>query len=45
MQPTPVSLPGKSHEQRSLVGCSPWGRKESGTSDRLTPNRDKGTDC
>ena len=24
--PTPVLLPGKSHEQRSLVGCSPWGR-------------------
>ena len=25
-QPTPVLLPGKSHGQRSLVGCSPWGR-------------------
>ena len=25
-QPTPVLLPGKSHRQRSLVGCSPWGR-------------------
>ena len=25
--PTPVLLPGKSHERRSLVGCSPWGRK------------------
>ena len=24
--PTPVPLPGKSHGQRSLVGCSPWGR-------------------
>ena len=23
-QPTPVFLPGKSHRQRSLVGCSPW---------------------
>ena len=23
-QPTPVLLPGKSHGQRSLVGCSPW---------------------
>ena len=22
--PTPVLLPGKSHGQRSLVGCSPW---------------------
>ena len=24
--PTPVLLPGKSQEQRSLVGCSPWRR-------------------
>ena len=23
--PTPVLLPGKSHAQRILVGCSPWG--------------------
>ena len=29
--PTPVLLPGKSHGQRSLVGCSPWGREESDT--------------
>ena len=34
-QPTPVILPGKSHGQRSLVGCSPWGRKESDTTERL----------
>ena len=27
-QPTPVLLPGKPHGQRSLVGCSPWGREE-----------------
>ena len=27
MQPTPVLLAGKSHEQRSLVGYSPWDRK------------------
>ena len=27
---TPVSLTRKSHGQRSLVGSSPWGRKESG---------------
>ena len=33
--PTPVLLPGKSHGRRSLVGCSPWGRKESGTTVRL----------
>ena len=25
-QPTPVLLPGNSHRQRSLVGCSLWGR-------------------
>ena len=24
--PIPVLLPGNSHGQRSLVGCSPWGR-------------------
>ena len=30
-QPTPAFLPGKSHEQRSLVGCSPWSHKESNT--------------
>ena len=30
-QPTPVFLPGESHGQRSLVGCCPWGRKESDT--------------
>ena len=29
--PTPVFLPGKSHGQRSLVGYSPWGHKESET--------------
>src|SRR5574337_89658 len=28
-QHTPVFLPGKLHEQRSLVGYSPWGCKES----------------
>ena len=33
--PTPVLLPGKSHGQRSLVGCGPWGREESDTTERL----------
>ena len=34
--PTPVLLPGKSHGWRSLVGCSPWGCKESDmTAERL----------
>ena len=28
-QPTPVFLAGESHGWRSLVGYSPWGRKES----------------
>ena len=28
-QPTPVFLPGESNGQRSLVGYSPWGHKES----------------
>ena len=28
-QSTTVLLPGKSHGQRSLVGYSAWGRKES----------------
>ena len=35
MQSTPVSLPGESHGRRSLVGYSPRGRKESGTTERL----------
>ena len=33
--PTPVLLPGKSHGQRSLVGCSPWGCKELDMTERL----------
>ena len=34
-QSTPVLLPGKSHGQRSLVGYSPRGGKESDTTERL----------
>ena len=34
-QPTPVILPRKSHGQRSLVGCSPWGPEESDMTKRL----------
>ena len=34
--PTPVLLPGKSHGRRSLVGCSPWGCKESDTTEDFT---------
>ena len=32
-QPTPVFLPGESHGQRSLEGYSPWGHKESDTTE------------
>ena len=35
-QPTPVFLLGKSHGQRSLVGSSPWGRKESNVTEQLS---------
>ena len=30
-----VLLPGKSHGQRSLVGYSPWGRKELDMTEQL----------
>ena len=33
--PTPVFLPGKSHGQKSLVGCSPWGCLESDSTEWL----------
>ena len=33
-QPTPVLLPGESHGERSLVGYSPWGRRESDTTEQ-----------
>ena len=35
-QPTQVFLPGDSHGQRSLVGCSLWGHKELDTTEWLT---------
>ena len=35
-QPTPVFLPGESHGQRSLVSYSPWGCKESDTTEGLS---------
>ena len=35
-QPTPVFLPGKSHGQRSLVGYSLWGRKETDTNEWMS---------
>ena len=33
--PTPVLMPGKSHGQGSLVGCSPWSLEESDTTEQL----------
>ena len=30
---TPVFLPGQSHRQRRLAGYSPWGHKESDTTE------------
>ena len=32
---TPVFLPGKSHEQKSLMGNSPWGHKDSDMIEQL----------
>ena len=37
-QPTPVFLPGKLHGQRNLEVYSPWGHKESDTTELLTLN-------
>ena len=34
-QPTAVLLPGKSHGQRSLVGCNPWGLEELDMTEQL----------
>ena len=36
MVPTQVFLPGEFHEQRSLVGYSLWGHKESDITEQLT---------
>ena len=38
-QPTPVFLPGEFHGQRSLVGHSPWGPKESNKTKQLSTRR------
>ena len=34
-QSTPALMPGKSHGRRSLIGYSPWGRKELDRTERL----------
>ena len=31
-----VFLPGKSHGQKNLAGCSPWGHKESDMTEQLS---------
>ena len=38
-QPTPVFLPGKSHDQRILVGYSPRGSKKSDTTEHTHNTR------
>ena len=43
-QPTPVFLPGESHGQRSLVGYSPWGCKESDTTEMTNTYGDPASD-
>ena len=40
-QPTLVILPEKSHGQRSLAGCSPWGPKESDTTEHSHTSQKK----
>ena len=44
-QSTPVLLPGKSHGQRSLVGYSPWGGKESDTTEWSSSSVIQAGDC
>ena len=41
-QPSPVFLPGEFHGQRSLAGYSPWGCKESNTTEAYPPCREDG---
>ena len=44
-QPTPVFLPGESHGQRSLVGYSLWGHKESDMTEQLNNNSKNRVSC
>ena len=39
-QPAPVFLPGESQGQRSLAGCSPWGRSQTPLSTHTHPTPD-----
>ena len=38
MATTPGLLPGESHGQRSLAGCSPWGHEASDTTEHAHTN-------
>ena len=40
--PIPVFLPEESHGQKSLMGYSPWGHKESDTTERLALQANRG---
>ena len=40
MQPIPIFLLGKSHEQRSLAGYSQWGHKELDMIEQLEHNNE-----
>ena len=42
--PTPVFLPGESHWQRSLAGCSPWGHTSQTQLSDETTNQTVGSD-
>ena len=42
-QPTPVFLPGESHGQRSLMGYSSWGHKETDTTEQLSTHTQEAT--
>ena len=44
-KPTPVFLPAEFRGQRNLVGCSPWGCKESDTTEQLTLFHLKQSSC
>ena len=44
MHPTPIFLPRESFGQRSLVGYSPWGCKESDTTEQLSTQHHKNQD-
>ena len=45
MLPSPVFLPGKFHEQRSLAGYIPWDFKELNLTEQLTLTNVRNTRC